>query len=110
MENVAGILSMEGGKVLDKILKSFNEIGYKLEYRLLNAAEYGVPQQRERTIFIGTRTGVDIKYPEKTHTLTGKKGLIPALTLWDAIGDLPQSDNEEIKEYNCEPKNIYQKN
>ena len=45
MENVSGILSMEGGKVLENILKSFNDIGYKLEYRLLNAAEYGVPQQ-----------------------------------------------------------------
>lgn len=110
MENVSGILSMEGGKVLDNILKSFNDIGYKLEYRLLNAAEYGVPQQRERTIFIGTRTDVKIRYPKKTHTLTNEKGLISALTLWDAIGDLPQSDDEEIKEYTCEPKNDYQKN
>lgn len=109
MENVSGILSMEGGKVLENILKSFNDIGYKLEYKLLNAAEYGVPQQRERTIFIGTRTDVKIRYPKKTHTLTGEKNLLPALTLWDAIGDLPQSDNEEIKEYTCEPKNNYQR-
>lgn len=58
MENVSGILSMEGGKVLENILKSFQEIGYKLEYRLLNAAEYGVPQQRERAIFIGTRYNI----------------------------------------------------
>ena len=94
---------------LENILKSFNDIGYKLEYKLLNAAEYGVPQQRERTIFIGTRTDVKIRYPKKTHTLTGEKDLLPALTLWDAIGDLPQSDNEEIKEYTCEPKNNYQR-
>ena len=109
MENVSGILSMEGGKVLDNILKSFNEIGYRLEYKLLNAAEYGVPQQRTRTIFIGTRTDIKIRYPQKTHTLTGEKGLLPAVTLWDAIGDLPQSDDDEIKEYTCEPKNEYQK-
>lgn len=108
MENVAGILSMEGGKVLKNILKSFNDIGYKLEYRLLNAAEYGVPQQRERTIFIGTRTNVEIRYPKKTHTLTKEKGLIPALTLWDAIGDLPQSDTEEITNYTQDPFNNYQ--
>ena len=76
---------------------------------ILNAAEYGVPQQRERTIFIGTRTYVKIRYPKKTHTLVNEKGLKPALTLWDAIGDLPQDDAKEIKEYNCEPKNDYQK-
>ena len=107
MENVSGILSMEGGKVLENILKSFNDIGYKLEYRLLNAAEYGVPQQRERTIFIGTRTDVKIRYPKNSY-INKRKGLIPALTLWDAIGDLPQSDDED-KEYTCEPKNDYQK-
>lgn len=109
MENVVGILSMENGNVLENILKSFNEIGYKLEYKILNAAEYGVPQQRERTIFIGTRTNVKIRYPKKTHTLTNEKGLIPALTLWDAIGDLPQDDAKEIKKYNKEPQNDYQR-
>lgn len=109
MENVSGILSMEHGKVLKNILKSFNEIGYKLEYRLLNAAEYGVPQQRERTIFIGTRLDIKIRYPEKTHSLTGEAGYKKALTLWDAIGDLPQSDTEEIKLYTEQPKNDFQK-
>lgn len=109
MENVSGILSMEKGKVLENILKSFNNIGYKLEYRLLNAAEYGVPQQRERTIFIGTRMDVEIKYPEKTHTLLDEPKLNKVLTLWDAIGDLPQSDDEEITNYMSAPKNDYQK-
>lgn len=109
MENVSGILSMEGGKVLKNILNSFNDIGYKLEYRLLNAAEYGVPQQRERTIFIGTRTNVEIKYPTKTHSLTNEKGLKKALTLWDAIGDLPQSNDKEITEYQISAQNEYQK-
>lgn len=109
MENVSGILSMEKGKVLENILKSFNEIGYKVEYRLLNAAEYGVPQLRERTIFIGTKLDTEIKFPKKTHSINNEKGYKKALTLWDAIGDLPQSDNKEIKEYTCEPKNSYQK-
>lgn len=109
MENVSGILNMEDGKVLKNILKSFNDIGYKLEYRLLNAAEYGVPQQRKRTIFIGTRTDIKIRYPKKTHSLSGEKGLMQALTLWDAIGDLPQSDDEEITTYTIEPQNDYQR-
>ena len=65
MENVSGILSMGNGKVLENILKSFKKIGYNVKYKLLNAAEYGVPQQRERTIFIGTRTDVKIRFPKK---------------------------------------------
>lgn len=109
MENVSGILSMQGGKVLENIITSFNNIGYHVEKRLLNAAEYGVPQQRERTIFIGTRLDIDIKYPEKTHSITGEKGYKKALTLWDAIGDLPQIEDKEINEYVNEPKNSYQK-
>ena len=109
MENVSGILSMENGKVLKNILKSFNDIGYKVKYKLLNAAEYGVPQQRERTIFIGTRLNIEIDYPKKSHSLNNEKGYKKALTLWDAIGDLPQSDSEEITKYVDLPKNDYQK-
>jgi DNA (cytosine-5)-methyltransferase 1 len=108
MENVSGILSMEGGKVLENILKSFNDIGYNVEYKLLNAAEYGVPQNRERTIFIGTRLDIKIKYPKKTHSISGEKGYKNALTLWDAISDLPQSDTEEINEYVAESQNEFQ--
>lgn len=109
MENVAGILNMEGGKVLDNIVKAFTDIGYSLDYKLLNAAEYGVPQQRERVFFIGTITNVKIRYPKKTHSISGEECLPSALTLWDAIGDLPQNDDKEITEYTCEPQNDYQK-
>lgn len=109
MENVSGILSMENGKVLENIIKSFNNIGYKLEYRLLNAAEYGVPQLRERTIFIGTRLNMSIKFPKKTHSLINEKGYKKALTLWDAIGDLPQSDDLEFDNYDKGPLNSFQK-
>lgn len=110
MENVSGILSMEKGNVLKNILSSFQEIGYKVEYRLLNAAEYGVPQLRERAIFIGTRLDIDIEYPEKTHSLDGNTKLEKVLTLWDAISDLPQSDVQDFETYNSEPTNEYQKN
>ncbi len=110
MENVSGILTMEGGKVLENIITAFNNIGYKLEYRLLNAAEYGVPQLRERAIFIGTRLNVNIMFPKKTHSLTSEKGYKKALSLWDAIGDLPQSDDIEFNNYDKEPLNSYQKN
>lgn len=108
MENVRGILTMEKGKVLEQIINSFKEIGYKVEFRKLNAAEYGVPQQRERIIFIGTNTNVLIRFPQKTHTLENNPNLKKALTLWDAIGDLPQSDNLEFTNYQTDPQNEFQ--
>lgn len=109
MENVAGILSMQDGKVLENILSSFKEIGYVVEKRLLNAAEYGVPQTRERTIFIGTRLNIEIKYPKKTFSLTGDNGLPMAITFKEAVGDLPLSETEEITNYITEPQNSYQR-
>ncbi len=54
-------------KVTDKIVRRFKEIGYRVEFRTLNAADYGVPQKRERVIFIGTRTDVPIAFPSPTH-------------------------------------------
>lgn len=55
------------GSVLGYIIKKVHSIGYKLEYKLLNSADYGVPQTRERVFFIGSRDGHAIKLPEPTH-------------------------------------------
>ncbi len=87
-ENVKGLLSMEGGKVIDMIKGDFEKIGYHVEARLLNAAEYGVPQQRERVVMIGNRLSDEVIYPKKTHYLDNKKadGLLPAITCQEAIG------------------------
>ena len=67
-ENVKGLLSMEKGKVIEMIKKDFEELGYTVDYKVLNAADYGVPQARERVIIIGNRIGVENIYPEKTHS------------------------------------------
>ncbi len=67
-ENVKGLLSMEKGKVIEMIKNDFEELGYKVDYKVLNAADYGVPQARERVIIIGNRIGVENIYPEKTHS------------------------------------------
>lgn len=67
-ENVKGLLSMEKGKVIEMIKNDFEELGYKVDYKVLNAAEYGVPQARERVIIIGNRIGVKNIYPLKTHS------------------------------------------
>lgn len=90
-ENVKGLLSMEKGKVIEMILNDFRELGYYVEYKLLNAAEYGVPQQRERVIIIGNRINDSVTYPIKTHYLSevdhkDGDGLLPAVTCEEAIG------------------------
>ena len=57
-ENVKGILNIGKGKVIKLIINDFKKLGYAVDYKLLNAADYGVPQQRERVIIIGNRIGV----------------------------------------------------
>lgn len=90
-ENVKGILSMEKGKVFEMIKNDFENLGYHVEARLLNAAEYGVPQLRERVIIIGNRMNNSVTFPKKTHYYDGtpqneRKGLLPAVSCKDAIG------------------------
>lgn len=87
-ENVKGLLSMDKGRVIEMIKKDFESIGYYVEARLLNAAEYGVPQQRERVVMIGNRVNRHVSYPKKTHLLNNEKakGMIPAVTCEQAIG------------------------
>ena len=92
-ENVKGILSMKKGKVIDMIKNDFRKLGYKVDARLLNAAEYGVPQARERVVIIGNRIGVDNPYPKATHWVDSKKydskeGLKDPVTVEQIIGFL----------------------
>lgn len=75
-ENVKGILSLGKGSIFQMILKDFSEIGYDVKHALLNAADFGVPQRRERVFIFGTRKNVqlDISFPPETthHKLNGK--------------------------------------
>lgn len=121
LENVEGFVDMQfmgykgitgieyaDGSVTPYILRSeLNEIGYDtLEPRILNAADYGVPQRRNRIIFIGYRKGLKApKYPEPTVSPENH------LTLKDAIGDLigcekvRQKINPELTKYQLESIN-----
>lgn len=83
-ENVSGILSMDKGNLFKSVEREFSELGYILKYKLLNAVDYGVPQQRERVILVGMLGDNDYEYPKATHG----DGLIPYVRLCDAIGDL----------------------
>lgn len=88
-ENVKGLLSMQKGKVLNMILKDFKDLGYTVDYRVLNAADFGVPQARERIIIIGNRMGIRNPFPIPTHSDTLKDNkLKPYKTVKESIGFL----------------------
>lgn len=90
-ENVKGLLSMEKGKIIEMIKRDFEEIGYTVEWKVLNAAHYGVPQARERVFIMGNRLGIENQFPASTHG----KGKKPPKTVEETIGflsGLPLSD------------------
>lgn len=68
-ENVKGLLTLHKGQIFTRIKKAFEEAGYVLSYKLLNAANFGVPQKRERVIIVGFRKDLGIKFdfPKETN-------------------------------------------
>lgn len=108
MENVTGIKSIDNGAVVATIEAEFARLGYRIEHSVLKAEEYGVPQERRRIFFIGTRTDSPIIFPKQTHG----NDLIPVTTIWDAIGDLPPVENGEdpgILKYASRPSGWFQR-
>lgn len=93
-ENVKGILSLEHGEVIKMIMSDFNSIGYNAVYKVLNAADYGVPQLRKRVIIIGVRDDVNFKYeyPFPTHNKSGDNGLKKWVSVGEAIKNIPDPD------------------
>lgn len=77
-------------KLTDIIKKRFNDIGYSVKMKLLNSANFGVPQKRERVIFIGTRKdlNINIEYPFETHNRDGNNGKQRWVSVKEAIDDL----------------------
>lgn len=67
IENVKGILSSHEGSIKKEIIDELEKIGYSVECRVLNAADYGVPQTRERVIFLGNKLKTENIYPVKSH-------------------------------------------
>ena len=126
MENVKGLLSrknFDGENVVEIMKRTFADLGYFVEIWTLNSAEYGVPQIRERIFIVGHQKGFEIGEPPVTHTfnkvisnnenskLFEEQDLKPALTLWNAISDLPELNagkGEEEQTYNSEPETSYQ--
>lgn len=112
-ENVSGLLSMAGGRLIDEIRALFEDVGYGTEARVLNAVDYGVPQERRRVILVGTKPGVTFRYPEPTHQSRDQGGELFALpeyrTIQEALSDLPLiQSGQSSREYRCAPQNEYQ--
>ena len=93
-ENVRGILSLEGGSAIRKILSDFNNAGYRVKHKLFNVADFGIPQSRFRVIIAGTRKDIpeylDYEYPETTHSQILAQGKLPWVTVGEALKDIPE--------------------
>jgi DNA (cytosine-5)-methyltransferase 1 len=88
-ENVKGLTLGKHAQFLDELIAALGDAGYGVltPYRVLNAADYGVPQDRRRLFLIGTRQGLTSpNYPETHQNRT---------TVWEAIGDLPDAERFE---------------
>jgi len=88
------------GRVLKTILKELAEVngGYHVEFRILNAADFGVPQMRRRIIILGTRKDVPhiLKHPQPTHNRNGENGLSKWKTVREALNGLPEHPTENF--------------
>jgi len=65
---VKGLLTREmndGRKYIDVIVNEFENIGYKIKYKLFKMDKYGIPQKRERLVIIGSRTGEELQFPDE---------------------------------------------
>lgn len=131
LENVVGLATHKKGITLEIMQECFKEIGYDTDWKLLNAAHFGVPQKRERFVMIGVEKGGNINFPKPTHRYTGatigykdrtrviepieddlfqSEELLPAISAMDAIGDLPPiASGETTDSYTSSPKTDYQK-
>ena len=91
-ENVAGMLSDKHLSEFKKMIQVFREIGYNVSYKLLNAKDYGIPQDRKRVIVVGyhNKLGKEFEFPQSTNS---------QVFLKDVIGDLsePKSAKEKNK-------------
>lgn len=110
LENVSGMRSMKNGEVVETIksemISAGEEIGkeYNVNFKMLNAADYGVPQLRNRLIFLGGDSRFNITFPKPKFTPDNYR------TVRDAIGDMPSlKPKENIREYDKEPFSEYQK-
>ena len=101
-ENVSGMLASRHSDALENIKNHFKESGYNLSFKLLNASDYGVAQDRERVFFIGFRNDLDItfKFPKKLNHKKTLKDII-----WDLKDNVSTPDEKNYTLNSCEVLN-----
>lgn len=111
-ENVKGILSLGKGEAIKQIISDFETAGYYTDLHLVNMADYGVPETRQRVIIVGQRHDLGkemlFKFPIPTHSKNGENGLKRWVTIAEAIDHFPDPDspngvlNHEYSKYKVE--------
>lgn len=114
-ENVKGILSLGKGEAIKQILSDFEKAGYITELHLVNMANYGIPETRQRVIIIGQNKRIGdkmiFKFPVSTHNKDGKDGLKKWVSIKETIEHFPDPDvennilNHEYSKYKVEYRN-----
>jgi DNA (cytosine-5)-methyltransferase 1 len=99
IENVRGLVSANKGAFVKDIIERFGNLGYNVEYKILNAADYGVPQNRQRVFFVGLKKQ-KFEFPEKLNLKVSTK---------EALSDIELTDERETQEYNCKSQNDFQR-
>ena len=101
MENVPNIVSMGKGVVKDSIIEDFEKLGYTVVYKVLLASDFGVPQNRRRAFFVGTKNRKEFVFPTPTTE--------NPISSEEAISDLSENTIKDGSKYKTEPKSDYQK-
>lgn len=100
IENVKGLATLSNGAFKHDILERFSALGYHVKFDILNAADFGVPQNRYRVFFVGMKNK-GFQFPKPFE----KK-----VTCEEAIGDLPSlKGGEKVQQYVNRPQSEYQK-
>ena len=89
-ENVKGLLTMGGGSIIEAIIEDFSDCGYNVFYELLNAKDYGVPEDRERVIIVGFRKDLGIQnfdFPVPRNY---------RVTMREALKNIPEPTPDEV--------------
>jgi DNA (cytosine-5)-methyltransferase 1 len=100
MENVPGFASLDEGRFVEQVVQELMQAGYDtIEHRILDAADYGVPQRRRRFLLIANRTGHVIPWPKKKFFETPEDWQKPYRTVGEAIAELAEETSYE--RYSC---------
>jgi len=102
MENVPNLLTTEDGYFLKEIEKMFNEAGYSIDADILNAAEFGVPQNRKRAFVLGKKGEEKLALPKPINKI---------VTIWEAISDLAfleSGEGTDEQPYKHAPQSVFQ--